>query len=169
MPPNTTLLDGLYLKHQKPITLKVFRMVGCYHTAEDIAQDAYLRVSREIAERSIKYLQPFLYQVANNLALDHLRKQKVRIGKVIPFTRDRQEEEVVDALPTPEDSALVSEQIKTLEHVLGKLSERRREIFILHKVHHWNFAEIAAYQGISKSAVQKHIKMALTYCISEMQ
>ena len=48
------------------------------------------------------------------------------------------------------------------------MTERRRTIFILHKLHGWNYARIAAHTGISESAVQKNIRLALADCLRAM-
>ena len=54
------------------------RMVNNHSTAEDLLQETYLRVTRALSERPIDHLEPFVYQTARNLALDHLRSRRIQ-------------------------------------------------------------------------------------------
>ena len=141
-------------------------MVGCYQTAEDLSQEAYLKVSAAIRKGPIAYPRPFLYQTAKNLALDHLRKQKVR-GRAFDDPDDGDEVlQVADVLPGPERSATIAQEVDRLLAILAGQPRRRREILVLHKIHGWRYDEIAAYFGISRSAVEKNIRTALAHCLS---
>ena len=53
-------------------------MVNNHSTAEDLLQETYLRVTRALSERPIDHLEPFVYQTARNLALDHLRSRRIQ-------------------------------------------------------------------------------------------
>lgn len=53
-------------------------MVNNHSTAEDLLQETYLRVTRALSERPIDHLEPFVYQTARNLALDHLRARRIQ-------------------------------------------------------------------------------------------
>lgn len=164
---NQLKLDSLYESHFALIINKLFRIVGCHRAAEDITQEAYVRVSDALATRQIKYLKSYLYQTAHNLALDHLRKETIRRGsKAIPL---EEEVETPDNLPSntynPEQTAILTQQIHHLEAVLDSLPARRREIFLLRKIHHWRYQDIANHFGITVSAVEKSIKIALAQCL----
>ena len=62
---------------QRVILLRTLqRMVNNHSTAEDLLQETYLRVTRALSERPIDHLEPFVYQTARNLALDHLHTRE---------------------------------------------------------------------------------------------
>ena len=64
---------------QRVILLRTLqRMVHNHSTAEDLLQETYLRVTRALGERPIDHLEPFVYQTARNLALDHLRSRRIQ-------------------------------------------------------------------------------------------
>ncbi len=71
------------------------RLVKCRQTAEDLAQETYARVANVSTSQSITFPRAFLFRTATNLALDHLRKEKVRLH--LPL-------EVAEALPTSSPS-----------------------------------------------------------------
>lgn len=142
-------------------------MIGCYQTAEDLSQEAYLKVSVAIKNQSVEFPQSFLFQTAKNLALDYLRKEKVRRRHLHEQADEPEILEVAASTPTPEASALIAEELERLLKTLAGHSQRRREILILHKVHGWHYEEIAKHFGISKSAVEKNVRITLAQCLAE--
>ena len=64
---------------QRVVLLRTLqRMVNNHSTAEDLLQETYLRVTRALSERPIVHLEPFVFQTARNLALDHLRSRRIQ-------------------------------------------------------------------------------------------
>lgn len=158
-------ITSLYLTHQKTLINILCRMVGCPQAAEDLAQETYIKVSDAAKNQHINYPQPFLYQTAKNLALDYLRKQKVRDRKTNLQTEEADLQDIADQAPTPDIAVQASEEVEELLKVLAEQPERRREMLILNRVHGWKYAEIGAHFGISKSAVEKNIRLALAHCL----
>jgi RNA polymerase sigma factor (sigma-70 family) len=78
MDHSSTCVSDLFLDHRETLVHTLFRIVGCRQTAEDLAQEAYIRVMSAAEDQHVTYLKAFLNQTARNLALDHLRKAKVR-------------------------------------------------------------------------------------------
>ena len=160
-------LDALYETHFSLLIGKLFKLVGCSRVAEDIAQEAYLRVSDTIKQRPVQYLRAYLYQTAHNLALDHLRKENVRSGR-----QSEQLESIpgLDELPSvapgPEQTAIAMQEVERLQQALASLPERRRNIFLLHKVYQMKYSEIADKLAISVSAVEKNMRQALLHCLN---
>ncbi|MBL4827973.1 MAG: RNA polymerase sigma factor [Spongiibacteraceae bacterium] len=165
-------LDALYENHFALIINKLRRIVGCHRVAEDLAQEAYLRVSNTLTQRPVEYLQPYLYQTARNLALDYLRKERTRQGNnpgpqesLHSNSELKAPDDLASTLPSPEQAAIASEQIDRLQAALDGLPERRREILILSKIHRWRYQDIAEHFGITTSAVEKSMKIALAHCM----
>jgi RNA polymerase sigma factor (sigma-70 family) len=144
------------------------RIVGNRQTAEDLAQEAYVRVAIAEREQPIGALQAFLFRTARNLALDHLRAERMH-GTVV--TRDLDEAAVAAVpaeQPTPEVQAFDRERLARFEAALAGLKPRRREILVLHKLHGWTYARIADHFGITDSAVQKNVVLALAECLANL-
>ena len=119
-----------------------YRMVGSVSDAEDLVQEAYLRMHREQQEGTeIESPKAFLTTVITRLSIDHLRSARVRreeyVGEWLP------EPLLVDPDPGPADSAEMSDTLSLAFLVLlESLSPLERAVFLLHDVFGYSFAEI---------------------------
>tara|TARA_B100000614_G_scaffold186860_1_gene167937 strand:+ start:515 stop:1030 length:516 start_codon:yes stop_codon:yes gene_type:complete len=159
-------LGDLFQAHRKSLVWLVNRIVGCTHTAEDLAQEAYVKVATATAKGEVGALQPFLYRTARNLALDHLRQRRVR--RELDDEDGRTMDSIASAEPSPEAVVRDREMLDRLSRAMAGLSTRRREILVLHKIHGWTYRRIAHELGISESAVQQNVSVALLHCVEAM-
>jgi len=152
-------LSALYQLYRKELVNYLTRIVYCRETAQDLVQESYLILSRAAAEQAIEQPRGFLYRTANNLALDHLRHNKVVARHVELESRDDE----------PETSSIEQELsdaqwLTLLRQAIDELPPRCRDAFILHKVRGLSYRETAGMLGISESAVEKHIIKGLQHC-----
>jgi RNA polymerase sigma-70 factor (ECF subfamily) len=139
----TTQTDDL----RRPLFSLAYRMVGSAGDAEDLVQEAFLRLHREQREGTeIESEKAFLTTVVTRLAIDHLRSARVRreeyVGEWLP------EPLLVDPGPTPADEAELSETLSLAFLVLlESLSPLERAVFLLHDVFGYSHAEIAVIVG----------------------
>ena len=119
-----------------------YRMVGSVSDAEDLVQEAFLRMHREQQEGTeIESPKAFLTTVITRLSIDHLRSARVRreeyVGEWLP------EPLLVDPDPGPADTAEMSDTLSLAFLVLlESLSPLERAVFLLHDVFGYSFAEI---------------------------
>lgn len=162
-------LDDLFSNHRKTLLWRLLRMVGCRHTAEDLVQETYIRVARALEQRPVEHLQPFLYQTARNIALDHLRHQKVK-RRIESEEADR---DSVLSVPTPAatpEAALIDRQkLALFDQVLKDLPERTRQMLVLNRLHGWSYPRIAEHLGVSQSTVYNNIRLALARCLAQVE
>lgn len=168
---NLTLnINDLFLNHRQSLIHTIYRIVGCPQTAEDLAHETYLKMLHASKTQEISYPHPFLYQIARNLALDHLRKEKIRQRSDNQPKNDEDNGNLLECLPsnapTPEQQTADRQQVTLMLEALNSLSERRRQILVLHKFHHWTYERIARHCGISRSAVEKNVHVALAHLLS---
>jgi len=130
-----------------------YRMLGTRTEAEDVLQDAYLRLAG--TDRSkIENEEAFLTTVVTRLCLDRLRsaraKREVYVGPWLP-------EPVLDAEAlSPEASAELADDLSfALLLTLERLSAPERAAFLLHDVFDLSFAEIAAMLEKSEAACRQ--------------
>jgi RNA polymerase sigma-70 factor (TIGR02957 family) len=132
----------------RPLMLSIaYRMVGSFSEAEDIVQEAYLRLHE--AEEPIEAPKAWLSTVTTRLSIDHLRSARVRreqyTGTWLP--------EPVLADPAP-DAAARAETADTLSLallvVLERLSPVERAVFLLREVFAYGYGEIAEIVGKSE-------------------
>ena len=119
------LLTQIFHTQRRSLIGTLYRMVGCLATAEDLAHDAYLRVSKAARERPVTHLQAFLYQTARNLALDHLRRERIR-GGFMSETADGTTDAVPAPQPGPEATVMNAELLHRVEDALNGRSSATR-------------------------------------------
>jgi RNA polymerase sigma-70 factor (ECF subfamily) len=122
------------------------RILGSEADADDVLQEAWLRLSRADA---VDDLPAWLTTVVTRLCLDLLRKRRTRsvIEAAIPD---------VHAPVDPEADALLAEMTgDTLQVVLEALAPAERAAFVLHDVFGYPFDEISAVMGRSSTAVRQ--------------
>lgn len=152
-------ITSLYRLYRHELTNHLYRMVNCYDTAQDLAQESYLILARSASVAVIDQPRGFLYRTASNLALDHLRHNKV-------VSRHA---ELAAAIDEPKHASTETEIAKKqwralLAQTVDELPPRCRDAFILHKIHGLSYREIAHRLGVSESAVEKHITKGLLHC-----
>jgi RNA polymerase sigma-70 factor, ECF subfamily len=148
--------EELYRQHAGRLYNLAFRMAGSAQEAEDLLQDVFLQAHRKLASfRGESSLATWLYRLAMNQCLDHLRTRQVRMGRVTESIDGEQAAEPVAR--TPAVPAAISRM--DLERAIARLPEGCRATFLLHDVEGFEHQEIAQILGIavgtSKSQVHK--------------
>lgn len=147
-------LEQVYLLH-RPQLLRFLRARGGGDSAEDLLQELWLRASTS-ASGPITDPLSYLYRAANNLMLDR-RREAIR--------RARREEEfaapdVAAEAPSGERALIAREQLEAVSQALGALGDRTATIFRRYRLDGRSQRDIAAEEGISLSAVEKHLQRA---------
>src|SRR5919107_3686112 len=71
--------EELVRRYQRPIVAYVYRMVGDYDAALDLAQEVFIKVYNSLARYSAEYkFSTWIYRIAHNAAIDHLRRGLAR-------------------------------------------------------------------------------------------
>src|SRR5579863_5119611 len=151
--------DFLLQKYRMPLVNFLYRMVRDRATAEDLAQEVFLRVyrARKQYTPSAKFTT-WLFRIATNLALNSVRDN-----------RYRKLETSLDA-PAEDDSApmmeLRSPDMRIDEHLMERaraeiirrailtLPEKQRAAVLLHKYEEMDYGEIAKIMECSESALK---------------
>jgi RNA polymerase sigma-70 factor (ECF subfamily) len=148
--------EELYRQHAGRLYNLVFRMAGTAQEAEDLLQDVFLQAHRKLASfRGDSTLATWLYRLAMNQCLDHLRTRQVRMGRA---TDSLDEEHAAEPVaPAPALPTAISRI--DLERAIARLPEGCRAAFLLHDVEGFEHQEIAQILGVaigtSKSQVHK--------------
>ncbi|OBB17761.1 RNA polymerase subunit sigma [Mycobacteriaceae bacterium 1482268.1] len=137
-------IDAAWRSHRPYLVNLAYQMLGDVGEAEDVAQEAFLRLSRtEIGE--IDDVRGWLTVVAGRLCLDQLRSARMR--------REKPEDmESVGSLPSeepdPADRVTLDDEVRqAMLEVLRRLSPGERVSFVLHDVFGLPFDEIAEMVG----------------------
>jgi RNA polymerase sigma-70 factor (ECF subfamily) len=151
--------DVLLDRHRKPLVSFFSRMVRDQALAEDLAQEAFLRVyqARYRYQPEAKFTT-WLYRIATNLALNALRDRKAvpaaPAGDGHSSDGGSKVEELSDSRPTAEQRMMLSERGRTIREAVESLPENQRAAVILHKYQDVDYRQIALILGVSESAVK---------------
>ncbi len=157
--------NSVFLAQRVTLLRTLQRMVDNPSTAEDLLQETYLRVTRALGERPIEHLEPFVFQTARNLALDHLRSRRVQSRTVVDDVPEQILHNVAAPVGSAEDAAHAEKLLKRLSSSLAQLTPRQQRIFILSRLHGASYLEIARQLDVSASTVQKELKLIMAICM----
>ena len=134
-------------------------ITGSRETAEDLAHGAFLRLWDRPIDGDCRSL---LFRTAHNLAIDHVRGQRVRTS----YAADVSAQSARDAFPAdgPDRSAAAREELAVLEAALASLPPRTRRVFLLNRLDGCTYDQIADHLGVSVSTVEKDMIRALKAC-----
>ena len=125
------------------------------HDADDLVQEAFLRLTCYELKQTVDKPEAFLMQTALNLSIDAYRS-RARRGEEVML----EDVILVDTAPRAEDVLLSRERLTRLSACISRLSEKTRAIFLAHRLDGLTYQEIARVHGLSISSVEKHVAKA---------
>lgn len=135
---------------------------------EDLVQELYLKVRAVPAAEDVLNPPAYLYRLAHNLMLDRLRAQRRSGSRDAEWRRSNQASigslDVVDT-PDAESAVIARQRLQKLVAALETLAPATQRAFRLHKFDGLSQAETAERMGVSRSAVEKHIALALKHLL----
>ncbi len=145
--------------HEERVFNLAARMVGDRQTAEDLAQDVFVKAFRRIGGfRGESRFSTWLYALTLNRCRDYLKsaaRRETPTGEEAFFGWS-------DEKDGPEEAASVSESARRIERALLKLDVKYREAFLLRFVEKLDYREISGAIGKSESAAKMRVARALT-------
>jgi RNA polymerase sigma-70 factor (ECF subfamily) len=151
-------IAGLYAAEQGRLKRLVKRVVGSRSTAEDLVQQAFVKLIDNADPDRVADLPAYLATTARNLALNHVRNVARRAEVELP---EADFHAIADARPSPEMAAIYRCELRRVLRAVAALPPRKREAFVLHKFDGLTYDEIAARQGVSRNTVITQIVSAL--------
>ena len=146
----------LLRRHRTPLINYFSRMVRDRSLAEDLAQEAFLRVyqARQRYQPEARFTT-WLYRIATNLALNAIRDRR---GTAQPIECAEQENaefsRFVDSKPTVEQRLMQSDRERLIRQAVEALPANQRAAVILHKYQEVEYHQIAKILGVSVGAVK---------------
>jgi RNA polymerase sigma-70 factor, ECF subfamily len=160
---DTDAYETLMNEFQGPVLAFVIRMIGDAHEAEDIAQNVFVRAYGALQAPRFELrnatLSTWLFQIARNAAIDHLRKRNRKPFlslELFPGMRD----DMPDNQPRPDDQIATQELQDRIRHVLQQLPEDQRTALVLSVYHQQTHEQIAAVLKCSTKSVESRIYRA---------
>jgi RNA polymerase sigma-70 factor, ECF subfamily len=159
----------LVRRHKGALYNFALRQIRVPTTAEDVVQDAFLRVVQNAAEfKHEARFATWLYTIARNLCIDHLRKSALRKHPSLDEAKRGEDgegptlgEQTADVRASVEREVSGIELKGRIVTAVDELPDDQREVFLLREVSNLPFKEIAEITGVPENTVKSRMRYAL--------
>ena len=156
--------EQLVERHQRLVVGTVGRMLGTNSDAEDIAQQVFVRVWKNVKryEPRAKFTT-WLLKITRNLVFNELRRRSRHPAVPLQSETDEEERPLKDANATAPDAALLEHELQeAVDAAIAQLPETQRMAVILRRYEELSYEEIAEALDQSVSAVKSLLFRART-------
>jgi RNA polymerase sigma-70 factor (ECF subfamily) len=145
----TSELGQLYLKYKDRTVALAYRILGQWNRAEDISQEAFLRVYMAAGKyKPEAVFTTWLYKIVVNLCIDE--KRRIQRTDRLAQTYEYLQAGTRKSLSDDERAEIIG----TIQKAIGKLNRRQRTAVVLHKLEGLSHAEISDRMGWSQSSIE---------------
>jgi RNA polymerase sigma-70 factor (ECF subfamily) len=158
----------LVRRYERPVFSLIYRMVRDSAAAEDLSQDAFIKVLNNLDKYRPEFkFSSWLFKIANNVAIDSLRKRQLdtvsmdgspHAGSASEVEASRFE--LADDAESPLDELASRELGAIIEHAIAKLRPEYRNCIMLRHVEGRSYEEIAATLDLPLGTVKTYIHRA---------
>jgi RNA polymerase sigma-70 factor (ECF subfamily) len=151
---------ALVMRHQRGLVNYIFRLVGSRDLAMDLAQEVFMKVYVSLESFDARYrFTTWLYRIASNGAIDHLRRKQPRtLSLSQPAADDEATAPVIAGTdPTPDDMLRLRELETRLDAAIGDLPTSYRQLILLRHRQHCRYDEIARITQLPLGTVKNRI------------
>jgi len=156
-------LATLISRHQSKIYGFIYSKVADRDVADDIFQDAFIKVIKTLKSNAYneegKFL-PWVMRIAHNLIVDHFRR-----NKKMPVLRETEEFSIFsimsDNVPNVESSIISAQVESDLQKLIDELPADQREVLVMRMYQDLSFKEIAEITGVSINTALGRMRYAL--------
>jgi len=150
------VFDTIFMENFQRVRNFIYYKSGDIETAEDIAQDAFLKVWEMRDKINRITVKQLLYTIANNIFINTMKQKQLAYKFSNQILNDRY-------IESPEFLMEVKEFDDRLQKTIAGLQEKSRVVFLMNRIDQMTYGEIAVNLGISVKAVEKRMKKALEY------
>jgi len=151
--------EELVRRYQRPITNYVYRMLNDYDSSLDVTQEVFIKVYNSLRKYSSEYkFSTWLYRIAHNAAIDHLRRNSVNQQSLETENSDGAYQlQLESPNPTPEQDRELSEWRLEIESVIKCLPGPYRDLILLRHSRDLSYEEIAGVTGLPLGTVKNRL------------
>ncbi len=147
------IYSTIFQQHSKTIFNYIFYKFGNEEKANDAVQEAFVKLWENCAKVAPEKAKSYLYTVANNLYLNVIKSEKVRL---------KYADKTLKATNESPEFLMEENQFKDkLDNALNDLPDNQRSTFLLNRIDGMKYAEIADMEGVSIKAIEKRMHLAL--------
>lgn len=151
--------EELVRRYQRPISAYVYRMVGDYESALDLTQEIFIKVYGSLARYRVEFkFSTWIYKIAHNAAVDHLRRSSGRERSLSSGTEgDQYDLPIESGNLSPEQESERKERKLEIESVVRSLPGAYRELIVLRHSQDLTYEEIVAVTGLPLGTVKNRL------------
>lgn len=132
---------------------------------EDIIQETYVRACQASRQATIRKPQAYLFQVARNLALDHVKRAEARLLVSEEEVCEGAASEVAKLHDATLARVVSNDDFSEFCEAVRRLPQQQRRAFVLKKVYGYTQREIASEMQLSEKTVERHIALGMARCM----
>jgi RNA polymerase sigma-70 factor (ECF subfamily) len=159
---NTAAFEQLVQRYDRAILRLTIHLTGSGEDGQDIYQEAFLRAYKHLPRFRFECsFYTWIYRIATNLCLDHLRRKRARGHEItIDYSPDGQEQNLLDRIPDHSAGASPERNLTRRvlqEHIiraLGSLTPRERMVFELKHYHGLQLRSVAGILNTTEGTVK---------------
>ena len=166
----------IVVRFERPVYSLIVRMVQDPGTAEDLAQEVFIKAFRRLETYDpARKFSSWLFKIAHNTTIDHLRRHA---PETVPLERsaDRDEESrgglaavlADESLETPSAAAERKDMARSLERAIARLRSDYREVVVLFYIEGASYQEICEVTGLPLGTVKTNLHRARKELAEEM-
>jgi len=157
--------NDLVRKYEKQVYNFAYRLTGNYDDANDVAQDAFLRVFNAIGTfRGDASFSTWLFRITTNVFLDERKRAKAHphtsLDEYLELDESSVARQIEDPSPTPEAVLEQSERALLLQQAIGGLPEYQRAMVTLYHGQQKSYEEIAEIMDLPIGTVKSRLNRA---------
>ena len=163
-----TAFIALVQRHQTPLYNFAFRQLRAQSAAEDVVQEAFIRVVQNAADfKHEARFTTWVYTITRNLCIDQMRKRALRKHASLDDARGADSdgptlgEMTADQRANVEREATGDELKERIARAVDELPDDQREVFLMREVSNLPFKEIADITGVPENTVKSRMRYAL--------
>lgn len=160
-PAEDTWFSRNVLRHRPSLRRYLRQLASNKQDAEDIEQEAYLKVYEANRRVDIENPRAFLFRTAFNLFVQSYRKSR---NSPIREVADFDALSVKDMCATADEKLMAREQLGALAEAIDSLPPETRRIFVMCKVYNLSQTEIREALGVPNRTIERHVANGLKIC-----
>ncbi|MDZ7343038.1 MAG: sigma-70 family RNA polymerase sigma factor [candidate division KSB1 bacterium] len=156
-----TAYAELMQRYHGPLFNLLYKMVRSKEETEDLVQEAFMKAFASLASFNEEFaFSTWLYKIAINNTIDHLRKKKLRtysLDKPIQSREGELKRELPDVHSSTDHDLLSTEKSRLISHAIEELPEKYRRVILLRHSDELSYEEIAAITHVPLGTVKARI------------
>lgn len=151
--------EELVKRYEKPITGYIYRIVGEYESSLDVAQEVFIKVYNSLHRYSSDYkFSTWLYRIAHNAAIDHLRRNSINTQSLETENADGTYQlQIPSAERSPEKEREISEWRAEIGQVVKLLPDAYKQLILLRHANDLSYDEIADVTRLPLGTVKNRL------------